>query len=123
MDWVPAHFPKDAFGLYRVSTARPAMSTPIPARASTSEWGTRVFDYGRGEVQSFLISNAMYWLEKYHMDGIRVDAVASMLYLDYGRRGRGMGPQPSTAGKENLEAVDFLQPAQRARSSPPTPKP
>ena len=107
LDWVPAHFPKDAFGLYEFD-GQPLYEYQGADRMENKGWGTRCFDVGREEVQSFLISNAIYWIDKYHVDGLRVDAVSSMLYLDYCRE-EGEWVPNSLGDNRNLESIEFFK--------------
>ncbi len=109
LDWVPGHFPRDAFALARFDGLA-LYEHPDPRRGDQPDWGTHVFDFGRLEVRNFLVANAIYWLEEFHIDGLRVDAVASMLYLDYSRKDGEWIPNVH-GGREHLEAIGLLQEA------------
>ena len=107
LDWVPAHFPKDDWALSRFDGTA-LYEHPDPRRGIHPDWDTLIFNYGRTEVRNFLVANALFWLEEFHIDGLRVDAVASMLYLDYSRESGQWEPN-AYGGRENLDAIDFLR--------------
>jgi 1,4-alpha-glucan branching enzyme len=115
LDWVPAHFPKDSHSLGRFDGTA-LYEHEDPRLGSHPEWGTFIYNYGRREVSNYLIANALFWLDKYHIDGLRVDAVASMLYRDYSRKAGEWLPN-CYGGNENFEAIEFMRHATPSSSS------
>src|SRR5260221_6347195 len=107
LDWVPGHFPKDAFGLAQFDGTG-LYEHADPRQGEHRDWGTLIFNFGRNEVRNFLIANGLFWFEKYHVDGLRVDAVASMLYLDYSRKAGEWVPNVH-GGRENLDSIGFMK--------------
>ncbi|NTV77923.1 MAG: 1,4-alpha-glucan branching protein GlgB, partial [Clostridiales bacterium] len=107
LDWVPAHFPKDAHGL-AMFDGTPLFEHPNPKMGEHPDWGTKIFNYSKNEIRNFLIANALFWIKEFHIDGLRVDAVASMLYLDYGKK-QGQWVPNSNGGNKNLDAVEFFK--------------
>ena len=107
LDWVPAHFPRDEAGLYMLD-GTPLYNHPDPKRGEIAQWGTMLFDFGRGEVCSYLLSNACFWLEMFHADGLRVDAVSGLLYYDFCKE-QGEWLPNEYGGRENIDAISFLR--------------
>ena len=121
LDWVPAHFPKDAHALGRF-VGEALYEHQDPRQGEHPDWGTYIFNFGRNEVRNFLIANALYWIQEFHLDGLRIDAVASMLYLDYSRQGEGEWVPNQHGGRENIEAIAFLKQETQCRDLFPEPR-